>query len=237
MAARRRAGCGRRVRGLSLIELMVALTISLAVLGGVLTMMMNSMRANASSVKTIRLNQEMRAALDLMVRDLRRAGYRSRFLNPDSNPDATPSTCITHIGIGTTFENTVRILDNGTRIEFQYDANQDCELSADTESFGFKLDSGVLKYTKNSLANLPVWEAITDPGATKFTELSFCFWPANESSCLTQVPTVAQVVLTGPTEISVYAIRIKMTGQIRNDANTERRITETVRVRNDRLGY
>lgn len=231
----REGGC-KRVRGLSLIELMVAMTVSLAVLSGVLTMMMNSMQANASSVKSIRLNQEMRAALDLMVRDLRRAGYRSRFLNPDSNPDATPSNCITHIGIGTSFENTVRILDNGTRIEFKYDANQDCERSDDSESFGFKLDAGVLKYTKNSLAATPVWEAMTDPSVTTFTKLSFCFWPANESICLTEVPAEAEVVLTGPTEVSVHAVRINMTAHIKNDTTIERSITETVRVRNDRLG-
>jgi hypothetical protein len=36
--------------------------------------------------------------------------------------------------------------------------------------------------------------------------------------------------------VSVHAVRINMTAHIKNDSTIERSITETVRVRNDRLG-
>lgn len=210
-----------RSRGLSLIELMVALTIGLAVLGGVLAMMMNSMRANAESMKTIRLNQEMRAAMDLMVRDVRRAGYRKGFSST--------------IGSGQTVENTVHILDNGGRIEFQYDEDDDGMLNTSSESFGFKLEAGALKYTRNALASPPVWQSITDPKVTTLTALSFCYWPSVATQCLTQVPAEAKSVSTGSAQVSVYAVRITISAQVKNDAATSRRLTETIRVRNDRF--
>ena len=210
-----------RSRGLSLIELMVALTIGLAVLGGVLAMMMNGMRANAESMKAIRLNQEMRAAMDLMVRDVRRAGYRKGYSST--------------IGAGQTVENTVRILDSGGRIEFQYDGDDDGVLNSTSESFGFKLEAGALKYTRNALAATPDWQPLTDPNVTTITALSFCYWPSLSTQCLTQVPSDAKVTLTGTTQVSVYAVRITMSAQLKNDAATLRRLTETIRVRNDRF--
>ena len=210
-----------RSRGLSLIELMVSLAIGLAVLGGLLAMMTNSMRANAQTVSAIRLNQEMRAAMDLLVRDVRRAGYRK-------GSSAT-------IGSGLSVENTVRILDNGGRIEFQYDADDDGVLSAATESYGFRLVGGALQYTRNALDTTPDWQPLTDPNVTTITALSFCYWPSLSTQCLTQVPPDAKVTLTGTTQASVYAVRITMSSQIRNDATSSRRLTETIRVRNDRF--
>lgn len=210
-----------QARGLSLIELMVSLTIGLAVLSGVLGMLMNSMRAHASSVKAIRLNQEMRAAMDLMVRDIRRAGYRKDYGD--------------FIGSGQSFDNTVRLLDDGVRVQFQYDENDDKTLSADTESFGFKLDAGALQYTRNAQAGTPDWQPITDPNVTTFTALTFCFWPSTSAQCLTQVPADARFTLSGSSQVSVQAVRITMSAQIKNDAATTRRLTETIRVRNDRF--
>lgn len=216
-----RRAARNQARGLSLIELMVSLTIGLAVLSGVLGMLTSSVRANADSVKAIRLNQEMRAAMDLMARDIRRAGYRKNFGD--------------FIGSGQSFDNTLRVLDDGARVQLQYDENDDKTLSADTESFGFKLDAGALKYTRNAEAGTPDWQAITDPNVTTFTALSFCFWPSASAQCLTQVPGDAKFTLTGSAQVSVYAVRITMNAQIKNDAATTRRLTETIRVRNDRF--
>jgi type IV pilus assembly protein PilW len=212
---------------------MVSLTIGLAVLGGVLAMLTNSMRANAQTVSAIRLNQEMRAAMDLLVREVRRAGYLSR--TGSEYPLTEKCRNFAYIGNGQTFENFVRILDGGARMEFQYDADTNCELNANDESFGFKLEGGTLKYTRNALDATPDWQPLTDPNVTTITALSFCYWPSLSTQCLTQVPPDAKVTLTGTTQASVYAVRITMSAQIRNDATSSRRLTETIRVRNDRF--
>lgn len=62
-------------RGISLVELMVGIAVSLILLTGVLSV---TLRINVSSgevVKTARLNQQLRGTLDLMSKEIQRAGY------------------------------------------------------------------------------------------------------------------------------------------------------------------
>lgn len=215
----------RRSRGLSLVELLVAVGLGLVVMAGVLGMVASSLRANSDSIKTTRLNQEMRAALDLMVRDIRRAGYRNNY-----------TVNIGSVATGGVFDNTVRLFDNGGRIQFQYDLDDDGTLETDTESFGFRLESGAIRFTNNALATTPVWQALTDPDMITVTALSFCLEPPEPSNpCPTTAPAASKVTLTGSAQVSVFEVRITLRAQLKNDAATARQLTETVRVRNDRF--
>lgn len=65
----------RNSAGFSLIELMVALVAGLIVVGAVLSFTLSSLQANTEFVTTTRLTQELRANLNLVSQDLRRAGY------------------------------------------------------------------------------------------------------------------------------------------------------------------
>ena len=62
-------------RGLSLVELMIALAIGLIVVGAVLAFTLSSLTANNEYVQSTRLSQELRNSLDFVSRELRRAGY------------------------------------------------------------------------------------------------------------------------------------------------------------------
>jgi type IV pilus assembly protein PilW len=62
-------------KGLSLVELMVAMTIALVLLAGVLSIFMSSKSTYLTNEKTARLQENGRLALDLMVHDIRSAGY------------------------------------------------------------------------------------------------------------------------------------------------------------------
>lgn len=61
--------------GFSLIELMVALAAGLVVSGAAVAFLMSSFKSNGEYVQSTRLTQELRNSLDLVSRDLRRAGY------------------------------------------------------------------------------------------------------------------------------------------------------------------
>ena len=65
----------RMARGFSLIELMVALVAGLIVSYAVIAFTMSSMKSNAEYVQATKLTQSLRNTLDIVVRDLRRAGY------------------------------------------------------------------------------------------------------------------------------------------------------------------
>jgi type IV pilus assembly protein PilW len=65
----------RRQGGFSLVEIMIAITLSLIVLAGVLAVMYSSKVTYAESERVGRLQESGRAAVDLMLRDLRGAGF------------------------------------------------------------------------------------------------------------------------------------------------------------------
>ncbi|MBI3374207.1 MAG: PilW family protein [Betaproteobacteria bacterium] len=84
--------------GLSLIELMVALTISLLLLAGLTTIFVNSSTSNRELLKAAQQIENGRYALDTLGTDLRLAGYYGVFGTP---PDATsvPDPCATSVSI------------------------------------------------------------------------------------------------------------------------------------------
>lgn len=62
-------------RGFSLVELMIALAAGLIVCSAVVAFLMSSFRSNSDYVMSTRLTQDLRNTMDLVTRDLRRAGY------------------------------------------------------------------------------------------------------------------------------------------------------------------
>lgn len=97
--------------GFSLVEMMVALVAGLIVSAAVIAFMLSSMKSNGQYVQSTRLTQELRNTLDLVTRDLSRAGYNDNALLfvslpnvsefapifiKDNNPLVTPGTASTY---------------------------------------------------------------------------------------------------------------------------------------------
>jgi prepilin-type N-terminal cleavage/methylation domain-containing protein len=76
----------RPAAGFSLIELMVALVAGLIVVGAALAFTMSSLRANTEFINSTRLTQELRANLNLVTDELRRAGYDEAAMNYVGRP-------------------------------------------------------------------------------------------------------------------------------------------------------
>lgn len=62
-------------RGLSLVELMVALVLGLVLMGGVIQVMTTSQRSYTELVQQARMQESAKLAMDYIVRDLRNVGY------------------------------------------------------------------------------------------------------------------------------------------------------------------
>ena len=87
-ADRRQFRAGRlsaapRQHGFSLVELMIALTVSLILLVGLSTVLVNTRQANRLQTGLQQLNENGRYAIELMARDLRMAGYYGCTLDAD----------------------------------------------------------------------------------------------------------------------------------------------------------
>jgi type II secretory pathway pseudopilin PulG len=65
----------RRQRGLGLVELMVGLVVSLIVLAGAIFVFVGNTESGLFHLRSTRVVQQMRDAMDRMARDIRRAGY------------------------------------------------------------------------------------------------------------------------------------------------------------------
>jgi type IV pilus assembly protein PilW len=85
-------------QGLTLVELMIAITLGLFVIGGVTIVFVNSSRARAELEKTSQQIENGRYATQLLADDLRMAGFFGEF-NPTTSaaptPSAKPDPCAT----------------------------------------------------------------------------------------------------------------------------------------------
>lgn len=102
----------KAIAGFTLVELMVALVAGLIVSAAVLAFFFSSMKSNGEYVQSTRLTQELRNILDLMSRDIRRAGSDDDSLKYVGNTNLSaftpmcltdagaPSTCLGAAGVG-----------------------------------------------------------------------------------------------------------------------------------------
>jgi prepilin peptidase dependent protein B len=63
--------------GLSIIELMVGVAIGMFIIGGAIKLFVDMFGNNRRLLIEARVNQDLRAAADIIARDVRRAGYWS----------------------------------------------------------------------------------------------------------------------------------------------------------------
>jgi type IV pilus assembly protein PilW len=85
----------RRQKGLSLVELMVAITIGLLLVAGLTTVFVTSSNSHREQMKTAQQIENGRYAVDLITEDLHHAGYYGDFFTILPAPGAMPAACET----------------------------------------------------------------------------------------------------------------------------------------------
>jgi prepilin-type N-terminal cleavage/methylation domain-containing protein len=85
-----RTRISKPVRGFSLVELMIALAAGLVVSTAVVAFLLSSFKGNGDYVQSTRLTQELRNSMDLVTRDLRRAGYDGKSMQYVATGDISP---------------------------------------------------------------------------------------------------------------------------------------------------
>ncbi len=155
-----------RNRGFTLIELMVALVLGLVVIGGVMGVFMSTYQANAQNIKAVRLNEEMRAVMALMSRDIRRAGVRSFAWNA-----TTPNWFVTNYFAATGANWVVTRYDSTAPVKscalFAYDTNGNNALD-NVDRMGYRLNptTGAIEAYNHTaggwVCNGASWQPVTD---------------------------------------------------------------------------
>lgn len=207
-----------RQKGLTLIEMLIALVLSLLVTGMVISMFTSSIGGHAQAIRTMRLNQDLRIAMDMMVKDIRRAGYWAG-ADVASNPHATAISGGKPIGI---FD-----YDGGTDncILVSYDFDDDGATGVE-EFFGYRLNSsGALQavnqttVSSGAVCTTPTaWSSLLDDNTVDIDTLRFTRYPLTAASFAASVMKTVTITLEGTSKL---------------DPNIKTVLSEEVRVRNE----
>lgn len=208
-----------RQRGLSLVELMIGITVGLFVSAAAVFMLSNQLQDGRRLMLETQVQQDLRAAADLVVRELRRAGF---------SPTAADGAWFRGTG-GVAQSGYTTIVAQRSDVRFRYGTDNDNDVDADAEQFGFRLDSDAIQFQLGA-GN---WQQLTDPATLVIDRFAitqnlqtidlnkrFCARP-----CVTAIGC-------GPQQI-IREYDIEIEGHAASDPAVRRSLRAAVRPRND----
>lgn len=204
-----------RQRGLSIVEMMVGIAVGLIIVAAATMMVAAQLGDNRRLMLETQMQQDLRAAADLIARDLRRASYWNDSAlgtaagKADGNANANPHADVEL----STAQNLAR-----------YTYSDPGAASASGEQRGFRLSNNTIQAELGS-GN---WQPITDPNVIKITQ--FSVQPLVR--CVSLAPVCAASAPCPPYQ-QVRNVTIEISGQAVHEASLERSIRTQVRIRND----
>jgi len=210
--------------GLSLVELMVGITVGLFLIGGALSLFVSNIQNSRRLLVEARMNQDLRAAADLIARDLRRAGYWG---------NAVQGTIATGTGTATTANPYAAVAASAASSTITYNYSQDAaenDTLDDNEQFGFRLQNNVIQM--RTAANTS-WQAITDPNVLEVTALKI---DDSGSTSIGMGSICSTTVLPGAANYPSITLRqytVTITARAPGDSTITRQLRTGVKVRND----
>ncbi|MEW9798740.1 prepilin cleavage protein [Alteromonas sp. CYL-A6] len=155
--------------GLSIFELLIGLALGTVALTGLASLTGFGIGMNANMVRSSTLNEETYSVVQLMHRDLRRAGFSGDTIAMVTDPEANPSPFADSI-VTSAYPDEAP----NSCILFTYDADGDGDLDNGTEEFGYRLRSGRLEMRQGGLdCTQEDWVAITDTDKSTIRQLTF----------------------------------------------------------------
>lgn len=230
-----RGRCGRSSRGLSIVELMIGIAISLFILASATLVLTTQLGDNRRLLLEAQIQQDMRAAADMISRDIRRAGYwaqsyrqvwpaagalQNPYLRMDPEVAAAGSSSIEYD----------RSTDEEGRLIGTDDNGVDIELNRPRERVGFRLNAD------NKTIDFQVgnnnWQALTDKDVLEVTDFDLVLTtqdfpvPCGAGPC----PVLAA---NGCPLVQTYRdVTITIEARASHDANVQRILRDVVRLRN-----
>ena len=230
----------RSMLGFSMTELMIGSAIGLLVIAGALQLYMLNLRGTTDNLRLSRLNQELRATLELLRNDLRRAGHwaiEPGAANPADNPFQAD-------GVDVRLGQAAGEAANSC-VLYSYDLNGDRLVgvgpsgtaapntsNANLEQFGFRLRAGQVQM-RNGGGSFDCasgsWQAVTEQD----TEITiFGFEIAHD--CI-NLRDLAQPCAIDEPALLRRRVHIAIDGRSRSDNRIVQQLNSTVVVANDKL--
>lgn len=217
--------------GLSLMEVLVSMSISLVVTASMVALMANSLGNTARIIKMTKLSDDMRIALQMMSRDVRRSSYSANSMYCYANEDCATDGAVTLPG-------DITINADNSCFTFLMDRDHDGD-ATENDAGGFR------RVVVNSVGIMEMWTGDETPdctvaaGAGDWVQITnpesmdiFAFAVDEDLSYSVQIlddgfgNTLSQ---------KVRKIRMDMRGRLVVDNDIERHIEDIISVRNDLL--
>lgn len=218
-ARRRRAT--RVQRGLSLVEMMVGVAVGLFVVAGAATLAATQMTENRRLLLETQVQQDLRAAADIITRELRRAGY-------DAFPEGmvwSPASGASQPGANS--KAGLALAQGSDIVTYRYDRPSVPVLT----SFGYQLASNTIKQR----VGLSVQD-LTDPRALRVTAFDVTLQPVSSVQLACPKLCADGSQDCWPTLALTDAV-VTITGEAVSDASVSRTVTSRVRLRNDGVTF
>jgi type IV pilus assembly protein PilW len=256
----RNAGVGRRARrtvsGLSLVELMVGVAIGLIVVAAAALAVTGQLSDNRRLLAETQLQQDLRAAIDIITRELRRSGGQS---------DSRALRGVWRPGMYTAAHNTfaeyqylASVNTASTRYDYGY---QPTSGNNQISAFRFQNDAIQQCLQGGACAETGTWQDVTDTSSVTVTAFSITTpngqapnQPPSPSPSPSPSPEPPPIQLACPKlcpveippnpdrtacwpKVHVRELVISITAQSKNYIEVKRTISSRVRVRNDYVQF
>lgn len=217
--------------GFSLVELLVGVAVGLFIVGGAIKLIVDHLTDSRRLLVETRVSQDLRAAADIVARDLRRSGYWQRAIplgfpsaasavvspaasNPYAAAPAASSAVTYHYSRDATENNAINTVSGQPN-----------------ENFGFRLMNGSVE----AQTGAGVWQQVTDPNTVQVT--TFTVATAHQEMTLGQYCTPACALgSAGCPSVFVRRFDITLVGNAPPpNAAVQRRVDISVRPRNDEV--
>ena len=213
----------RRQAGLSLVELMVGVAIGLFVVAGATMVVINQLGDNRRLMLEAQIQQDLRAASDLISRDLRRAGYWGAAETGVWNAGAVSVASNPYTPMSATVSN---VAASGVTFSYSRGAIENNAIDA-TDQSGFQLNnsSGVIEMRTGG-----GWQALTDGNTMRVTNFQITLFQTDVA--LACFNLCAGAPNCPPTQ-SVREFEVLINATAVSDAAVQRSVRSRVRLRND----
>lgn len=215
--------------GFSLVELMVALVLGMIVVGAVIAFTVATMRSYNENISSARLTQDLRTAMNLMVREARRTGYDASAVTRVLT-DNNPSPSFAGLNVSATNDCFTYQYDRGDALAFRA-----FRLNATTGTIQAKVGTSAV-----SCGDTTGWVDISDPAVVNMTVFivkkrtyPFCANISNEPDPSDPTNKTNWTVATG----LVSNAGICLQGGLRHDASISRAIFDTARLRAENVNF
>ena len=234
--ARCRHTAAAHMRGMSLVELMVGIAVSLFVVAAAALLVSSNLSENRRLLLETQLQQDLRATADIITRELRRSGFWANALSTVPTPSGggtvvNPMTVTTASG------------GNASTVYYRYSR------SSGVAAFGFRLDAdGVIRACQSDGTDAggvcaSGWQELTDPNTIRVTTFSVMPTRAGlrarpDNANPLKLPCT-QLCADGSTDcwptVTTQEYAVSITAQSKSDASVVRTLNSSVRLRNDRV--